>query len=91
MTRRSKPRAHLQVGHPPPPGVEHAVDCECDQHGRRVRPGPKPRAGEPSSETLRFRCTTREAKQIYDACSERGRDLSDVARELLLAWARTET
>lgn len=58
---------------------------------RRARPGPKHRAGAPSSETLRFRCSEAEAQKIREACAKRARELSDVARELLLAWARTET
>ena len=54
----------------------------------RARTGPKPRAGVTSSETLRFRCSPAERARIEGACLAAGRDLSDVARELLLAWAR---
>lgn len=56
--------------------------------GPRPNSGPKPRAGSPSRETLRFRCSEAEAAKIDAALEAAGRDLSDVARELLLAWAR---
>jgi hypothetical protein len=56
--------------------------------GRRPGAGRKPRAGAPADETLRFRCSEAEAAEIQGACAAAARDLSDVARELLLAWAR---
>lgn len=59
--------------------------------GLRPGSGPKPRAGVPSRETRRFRCSEAEAAEIDEACAARGRQLSDVARELLLAWARGGT
>ena len=52
------------------------------------RTGPKPRDGVPRTETRRFRCTEAQAAEIDAACEAAGRDLSDVTRELLLAWAR---
>lgn len=82
----------------------HAFDpmCGCDACYRHRQPtqarrgpspvpartGPKPRAGVTSSETLRFRCSPGERAEIEAACCAAGRDLSDVVRELLLAWAR---
>lgn len=56
--------------------------------GARPGSGQPPRAGVPSGETRRFRCSEAEAAEIDAACNAAGRRLSDVARELLLAWAR---
>lgn len=56
--------------------------------GARPGTGPKPRAGVPSAETLRYRASEAEKAEIVAACEAAGRDHSDVARELLLAWAR---
>lgn len=57
--------------------------------GAREGTGPKPRAGVPSGEVRRFRCSEAEAAEIDAACAAAGRRLSDVARELLLRWARS--
>lgn len=58
------------------------------ERSQRPRTGPPHRAGSPSSETLRFRCSEAESMEIQAACDLEERTLSDVARELLLAWAR---
>lgn len=50
--------------------------------------GRTPDAGEPRIELLRFRVSESESAEIHAALNERNRKLSDVARELLLAWAR---
>lgn len=67
----------------------------CSICQRRIAParlgaGRKPRAGAASDETLRYRCSEAEKAEIIAACRAIGRDHSDVARELLLAWARRQ-
>lgn len=94
--RRSKPRKYHRVSVPkstdgfsvigdPTTGARAEVTFPI---AARSRTGPKPRAGTTSTETLRFRCSEAEAAEILDACRARRRDMSDVARDLLLAWAR---
>ena len=47
-----------------------------------------PDTGQRRDEVKRFRASEAEVAEIEAACQERGRKLSDVARELLLEWAR---
>lgn len=54
-----------------------------------TRLGRKPRAGIESSEVIRARCSEAEKAEILAACAAANRPLSDVARELLLHWARS--
>ncbi len=56
--------------------------------GRRVGAGRKPAAGVRRTVDLHILASEAEAAEIQAACEARGRSLSDVARELLLRWAR---
>lgn len=58
--------------------------------GCREGAGRKAEAGTPRSVTLRFLCSEAEAAEIQAACADTDRTLSDVARELLLSWARDQ-
>lgn len=88
MTRRPKPRRGTVE--PTPEVVERVRRIFSRRGGPGRGQGAKPRAGVASGEVIRARCSESEKAEILDACSERGRDLSDVTRELLLAWARGE-
>ncbi len=59
--------------------------------GSRPGAGRKPAAGTRRTESIHFLASEAEAAEIRAACAERDRDLSDVARELLLRWARRAT
>lgn len=91
MTRRPKSR---RGGPSISIGVQRDAAIDGLPTGRSRRGGPgrgqgaKPLDGTPRTEVRRFRCTEAQAAEIDGACESRGRDLSDVARELLLAWAR---
>lgn len=56
--------------------------------GRRPGAGRPLVAGTKRKVDLHILASEAEAAEIQGACFERGRDLSDVARELLLQWAR---
>lgn len=57
---------------------------------RKPRRGRPPLGDDKRSETLRFRARPDEALEIHLAIERAQRKLSDVARELVLDWARRQ-
>lgn len=95
MTRRRI----LRAGTPAPAGVPHALDCECGTcrrrgrrrskvGGRRAGAGRKPVTGVARNLSERYYVTPAESLEIHLAIEIAQRNHSDVARELMLDWAR---